>query len=94
MTPLFIQAATLIAAVIILTQAEPALNRMGKGTPILIRLSVHLLAVGASAEIGCILFLMEKPTWSTAIITSGIAALLVYERRLRSVFRVNREKLS
>lgn len=92
MTPLFIQVATLIAAIIILTRSEPALNRMGKDTPLLIRLSVHLLAVGAAAEIGCILFFNEIPTLPTMIITCGIAALLVFERRLRDVFRV--EKLS
>lgn len=83
MTPLLIQASTLIAALVILYRTEPALNRMGRSTPILIRISIYLLAVGALTEIGCIVFGGEVPTWPTVITTVGIAALLVCERRLR-----------
>lgn len=92
MTPLLIQATALIACAIIVARAEPALNRMGKSTPILIRLSIHLLAVGALSEIGCILFSGEVPNWPTVIISIGIAALLVCERRLRVLCPVTRHK--
>lgn len=83
MTPLILQVVVVISAAVIVARAEPALNRMGKSTPIMIRFSIHLLAVGALAEIGCIVFGGEVPTWPTVITTAGIAALLFCERRLR-----------
>lgn len=83
MSHLVLQAVTLLAAVIIITRAEPALNRMSRSTPIMLRLAIHLLAVGALSEIACIAIAGEVPSWSTAIITVGIAAMLVCERRLR-----------
>lgn len=83
MNPLILQAVVVISAAVIVARAEPALNRMGQATPILIRLSIHLLAVGAIAEISCIVFGLEIPSWPTAITAAGIAMLLVCERRLR-----------
>ena len=82
MTHLLLQALVVLAAVVIVVRAEPALNRMSRCTPFMIRASFHLLTLGAAAEIVFILS-GEVPSWPTAITTVGVAALLVCERRLR-----------
>ena len=71
----------LFAAGVIVLRAEPALNRMGSGTPLLVRLSFLLMVLGASAEILLVL-IGSRPSWPTAIVFSGIAVMLVCERRL------------
>ncbi|MEW6612720.1 MAG: hypothetical protein AB1409_08265 [Pseudomonadota bacterium] len=86
MTALLLQTIVLLAAMVILVRAEPALNRMGRSTPILIRASFHLLALGAAAQIVTILA-GEVPSWPTAIVVVGAASLLVCERRLRVLCR-------
>lgn len=77
-----LQALVLLASIVIVLRAEPALNRMSKGTPLLMRLAFHLLTLGAVGEI---LFVLagEVPSWPMVITICGIAALLVCERRLR-----------
>lgn len=82
MNTLLLQAGVLLAAVVIMVRAEPALNRMSRFTPFTIRTSFLLLTVGAVAEIVVILD-GEVPSWSTAIVVTGVAALLVCERRIR-----------
>lgn len=80
---LLLQAITLVSCLVIIARAEPALNRMSRCTPILIRLSMHLLTIGSLAGVGCIVFRGEVPTWPTAIVLAGVATLLICERRLR-----------
>lgn len=82
MSALILQAVVLLAAVVIVVRAEPALNRMSRCTPFMIRASFLLLTLGAVAEIVFILG-GEVPSWSTAIVITGVAALLVCERRIR-----------
>jgi hypothetical protein len=85
MITLLLQAIVLVAASVIVVRAEPALNRMSKTTPLLVRLSFHLLTLGAIAEI---VFVLAGgiPAWQSAITTAGIAALLLCERRMRILF--------
>jgi hypothetical protein len=83
MIDLLLQALTAVAALLIFARAEPALNRMSAGTPILLRAAMHLLTVGAVATAGCILLFRYVPTAGQAVTTVGIALLLVCERRLR-----------
>lgn len=77
-----LQTLVLLASLAIVMRAEPTLNRMSRGTPILVRFAFHLLTLGAVAQI---LFVLagEIPSWPMAISTCGIAALLVCDRRLR-----------
>ena len=82
MTTIILQAILLLAAVIIIVRAEPALNRMSGCTPFMVRAAFHLLTLGAAAEIVCIL-MGDIPSWPTAIVTAGVAALLICERRMR-----------
>ena len=79
---MLLQIIVVMAALVIIVRAEPALNRMSRGTPLMVRGAFHLLALGAAAEI---VFIMsgDVPSWPTAIVTLGVAALLVCERRLR-----------
>lgn len=89
---LLLQFIVLIAAAVVIARAEPALNRMGRHTPILVRVSFHLLTVGAAAEIVFVLA-GHVPDWHSAITTVGIATLLMCERRLR-IFIPTRRGLS
>lgn len=79
---MLLQIIVVMAALVIIVRAEPALNRMSRYTPFVVRMAFHLLALGAVAEI---VFVVsgEVPSWPTAIVTLGVAALLVCERRLR-----------
>lgn len=72
----------MVAAIVIVIRAEPALNRMNACTPFMVRSAFHLLTLGSTAEIVSIL-LGEAPSWPTAIVFLGVASLLVCERRLR-----------
>lgn len=82
MTTSILQVIVLVAALVIVVRSEPALNRMSRCTPFMIRASFHLLTVGAIAEIVFILA-GDVPSWPTAITLVGVAALLFCERRLR-----------
>lgn len=82
MTHLFLQALVVLAAVVIVVRAEPALNRMSRCTPFMVRASFHLLTLGAVAEIVFIVY-GDVPSWPSAITTVGVAFLLVCEKRLR-----------
>lgn len=84
-----LQIIVLISAIVIVARSEPVLNRMGRCTPFMIRTSFHLLSVGAIAEIVCII-IGEVPSWSTAIVSIGIASLLVCEQRVRLFCRLPR----
>lgn len=90
MTPELIQIVVLAATAIIVVRAEPALNRMSRCTPFMIRASFHLLTVGAIAEAVSIIS-GEVPSWPAAITTLGAAALLFCERRVRSFARYRKE---
>lgn len=70
----------------ILARVEPAINRMGRDTPRLVRLAFALLAVGAAAGILAIAT-GAVPEWHVLILAAGIAALLLCERRLRILTR-------
>ena len=77
-----LQAIFLLACVVILCRAEPATARMSGDTPLLIRLSFNLLAAGALA--GIIYTLGGTvPHWLGVVLTLGIAALLLCDRRVR-----------
>ena len=77
-----LQIIVVLAAVVIIVRTEPALNRMSRCTPFMVRTAFHLLALGAAAEI---VFIVtgDVPSWPAAIVTLGVAALLICERRLR-----------
>lgn len=82
MTALLLQSVVLVTASVIIFRAEPALNRMSPGTPLMIRASFHLLTLGAVAEIAFVL-VGDVPSWPAAIMTAGVALLLICEKRLR-----------
>lgn len=82
MTPIILQAIVILAGIVIIVRVEPALNRMSRCTPFMVRVAFHLLALGAAAQIVCIV-VGDVPSCPTAIVTAGIAALLICERRLR-----------
>lgn len=82
MITLFLQTIVVLAGAVIVFRAEPALNRMSRATPFMVRVAFHLLALGAAAEIVFVLF-GDVPGWPSAIVTAGVAALLICERRMR-----------
>ncbi len=72
----------LISCAVILWRAEPALNRMSRCSPRLLRLAFVLLTVGAVAGIFYIL-IGVVPSWPTLLLAVGTALLLFCERRVR-----------
>jgi ammonia channel protein AmtB len=83
---LFAQILGFVLCAAILARAEPAINRMGRDTPRLVRIAFVLLAVGAVAGIFAIAA-GAVPEWHALILAAGIAALLLCERRLRILTR-------
>lgn len=76
---MMLQIIALIAGGIILWRSEPALNRMGPGTPTLIRLAFLLLTLGAIALVIYVLA-GNIPDSATVLLTAGLAMLLFCER--------------
>ena len=85
MTTIALQSIVVLCALVIIVRIEPALNRMSRCTPFMLRAAFHLLALGAAAEIVCVL-VGDAPNWPTAIVTAGVATLLICERRLRVLY--------
>lgn len=73
------------ACALILSRAEPAVNRMCRGTSILIRVSMVLLTVGSAGMLGTIILFGYTPTVSTTLLILGVAMMLYCERRMRAI---------
>lgn len=93
MTASILQTIVILTGVVIIVCTESALNRMSRCTPFMVRAAFHLLALSAAAEIVCIV-VGDVPSWPTAIVTAGIAALLICERRLRLLCPPPKRRLS
>lgn len=82
MSALFLQVLAVSASAVIVWRAEPAINRMRKETPAMIRLAFLLLTLGGVGEIIWIV-MGDLPSFPTVIALCGVAALLFCERRVR-----------
>lgn len=80
------QVLLLLACLLIIYRAEPALNRMGEDTPLSLRVAFLLLSVSAA---GGILYTLigHIPDWLTVLFAVGAAALLFCERRIKVLTR-------
>jgi hypothetical protein len=74
-----LQIVVFASAAIVLTLAEPAINRMSPCTPFIARLAFHLLAVGAFGNLLWVA-LGDTPNWPESVIIAGIALMLVCDR--------------
>ena len=83
MIDLILQLVCTLASFVVLWRTEPALNRMSCCTHLVLRLAVHLLCVGAVAQIGVVVLFSYVPTVPEVLTTLGLALLLTCERRLR-----------
>jgi len=83
---LLAQCLTVMSCLIILWRTEPALNRMSRCTPLLVRIAVWLIVVASASAIGMIA-LGDVPPWPSVLGVLGTAALLFCERRLRYLTR-------
>lgn len=90
MMDIAMEAATILACMVIVLRAEPAMNRMTRDTLLTVRLAFYQLAVAAGAEIVAIL-LGRIPTWREALMACGIAMLMLCERRIRLLSRVSKK---
>ena len=86
MTDLLAQVAGTVLAGIVIWKGEPALAKMRKGTPILLRFSLWLLVVGAFARLVWI-FLGNVPDPVTLLTLGGVSAMLLCERRVSVLTR-------
>lgn len=91
MMDLILQIATALACAVVVMRAEPALNRMHRQTQLIVRLSFYQLAVSAGAELLAIGAFGYVPSWREMLLASGIATLMLCERRLRYLARVRKE---
>ena len=86
MTDLLAQVAGTVLAGIVIWKGEPALAKMQKGTPILLRFSLWLLVVGSFARLVWI-FLGNVPDPVTLLTLGGVSAMLLCERRVSVLTR-------
>lgn len=86
MTDLLLQAAGVLASALIFWRAESVLNLLAPGCRLLVRVAFWLLVVGAASFA---LRVLEgyTPTVGVVLTFSGIALLLVSERRVRALLR-------
>ena len=80
------------ACAVIAWRTEPALNRMGRCTHILVRFAMHLLLMSAVAQIGAIVLFGQVPGLPAVIMLLGIALLLLCERRVRVLVPLGRPR--
>lgn len=91
MTDLLAQVAGTVLAGMVIWRGEPALAKMRKGTPILLRFSLWLLVVGAFARLVWI-SLGNVPDPVTLLMLGGVAAMLLCERRVSVLTRGRRTR--
>lgn len=91
MTDLLAQIAGTVLAGMVIWRGEPALAKMRKGTPILLRFSLWLLVVGAFARLVWI-SLGNVPDPVTLLMLGGVAAMLLCERRITVLTRGRRAR--
>lgn len=92
MTDALIQAITTVSCLIVLARTEPALNRMCGATDMFIRVSFWQMAVVAAIELLSLLFYAYTPGWRECLLSSGLAMLLLCERRIRLLTRIYRRR--
>lgn len=81
------------AAGVILYRVEPSLNRMSGHTHIMVRISMFLLVVAATAQLGSVVLFGHIPSASEALLFAGVASLLSCERRMRVLIPSQRRSL-
>lgn len=81
-----LQAATLLAALVIFFRVEPVVNLMGRACRFSVRVAFWLLAVG-SAWLMLSISQGYQPPPAVALTLCGLAVLLVAERRVRGLLR-------
>lgn len=77
------QGAGFVACVIIIILTEPNINRMDCRAPLLLRLGLWALCVGAAAAL-LFIILGDVPPWPAVFGAIGISCYLLGERRLGS----------
>lgn len=91
MTDLLAQIAGTVLAGMVIWRGEPALAKMRKGAPILLRFSLWLLVVGAFAQL-VLISLGNVPDPVTLLMLGGVAAMLLCERRITVLTRGRRAR--
>jgi len=91
MIEIILKALMLIACSVILMRCEPALNRMSPCTPWAIRYAMLLIALGALLGLFGLLD-GGHANASTVILATGIAILLIGERRIRHIYRTHKPR--
>lgn len=86
MTDLLAQVVGTVLAGMVIWKGEPALAKIRKGTPILLRFSLWLLVVGSFARLVWI-SLGNVPDPVTLLMLGGVAAMLLCERRITVLTR-------
>lgn len=86
MSAYILQGIALVASIAILFRVEAHVNIMGRGCPMLVRLTFWLLAVGA-AWLALSITQGYRPNVGVVLVLWGVALLLLLERRMRGLLR-------
>lgn len=89
---LLAQVLAVASCLVIVWRAEPAINRMSRCTPLLVRVAFVLILTGAAAALALIVLTGDVPPWPSVIGSIGTAALLFCERRLRVLSKSQKRK--
>lgn len=82
-----LQLSTSLACGIVVLRTEPALNQMHGKTDFWVRLAFWQMCVACGIELLTIGLYGHVPDWREALLSGGLAALLLCERRLRYLSR-------
>ncbi len=86
MSAYFLQTVALLATAVIFMRVEPVINLMGPACRTPVRVAFWSLLVGA-AGLGLSITQGYRPNGWTVLLTVGVAALLLSERRVRGLLR-------
>lgn len=86
-----LQFVAVAACAVIIWRVEPAINRMSRRTPLLVRGAFWSIMVAASGAVILIVLGGQVPDWPAALGAVGTALLLFCERRLRYLSKTPKE---
>lgn len=87
MIELILQLCTAMACISVILRTEPALNNMDRDTDFLVRFAFWLICFTCAWELLTIWLYDHIPDSREALLSGGIASLLLCERRIRYLAR-------
>jgi hypothetical protein len=90
MIDMLLQMGMLAASSVIVVRTEPSLASMCPRTPLMIRVAIYMIAAGGLLAIGLV-FTGGVPRLPEVLLATGVAVLLICDRRSQSVAKLSQE---